>query len=278
VSSLELAEFQRAAVETICERLTNAGGSRRFLLADEVGLGKTVVARGVIDELLRRRRGRELVVVYLCSNTEIADQNRTKLAPNAQPSLRRITQLAWSQSRRQPQLYSFLPARRCPRAQDGLGQRCCSSWFTAFSSRISGRVSGGSISDAAPVKSWKAGTSSPSCGWVQSQARRAAAGSPRSGKADRVDGATLVLSEVLRGEVDQFKPTDAGSQARNLIVECFTAPRARFSTIYSSWSFDGPAVPGSDRGGDQPQSIAARLFEGVRRPLSATPYTCLPWT
>ena len=110
MSSLELAEFQRAAVETICERLTNAGGSRRFLLADEVGLGKTVVARGVIDELLRRRRGRELVVVYLCSNTEIADQNRTKLAPNAPPSLRRITQLAWStKAGDNLQLYSFTP-------------------------------------------------------------------------------------------------------------------------------------------------------------------------
>ena len=110
MSSVKLAEFQSAAVETICERLTDTGGSRRFLLADEVGLGKTVVARGVIEELIRRRRGRELVVVYLCSNSEIADQNRTKLAPNAPPSLRRITQLAWSASNTgKLQLYSFTP-------------------------------------------------------------------------------------------------------------------------------------------------------------------------
>jgi len=53
MSSLKLAEFQRAAVETICERLMDSCGSRRFLLADEVGLGKTVVARGVIEELMR---------------------------------------------------------------------------------------------------------------------------------------------------------------------------------------------------------------------------------
>ena len=110
MSSVKLASFQSAAVETICERLTDTGGSRRFLLADEVGLGKTVVARGVIEELIRRRRGRELVVVYLCSNSEIADQNRTKLAPNAPPSLRRITQLAWSASNTENlQLYSFTP-------------------------------------------------------------------------------------------------------------------------------------------------------------------------
>lgn len=58
MSDIALAEFQSAAVETICNRLTDRGGSRRFLLADEVGLGKTVVARGVIDDLLRRRRGK----------------------------------------------------------------------------------------------------------------------------------------------------------------------------------------------------------------------------
>lgn len=47
----ELQEFQAAAVQRICDQLNAENGSRRFLLADEVGLGKTMVARGVIDEL-----------------------------------------------------------------------------------------------------------------------------------------------------------------------------------------------------------------------------------
>src|SRR5438309_469483 len=87
-------EFQQAAVTNITDRLLDREGSRRFLLADEVGLGKTMVARGVLDEMRRRRRGHDLVVVYLCSNAEIADQNRTRLDPAAGPPIRRITQLA----------------------------------------------------------------------------------------------------------------------------------------------------------------------------------------
>ena len=50
-----LAAFQRAAVDHIVDRLRDRQGSRRFLLADEVGLGKTVVARGVIDRMAKGR-------------------------------------------------------------------------------------------------------------------------------------------------------------------------------------------------------------------------------
>src|SRR6185436_2892683 len=104
-----MAEFQLAAVNTICDRLLDRSGSRRFLLADEVGLGKTIVARGVLQELIRRRR-RDLVVVYLCSNSEIADQNRRKLDPDAGKPIQRITQLAYGE---RPEgalkLYSFTP-------------------------------------------------------------------------------------------------------------------------------------------------------------------------
>ena len=110
MSDLNLAEFQQAAVDTICDRLLDRRGPRRFLLADEVGLGKTIVARGVIEELMRRRRERDFVVVYLCSNGEIADQNRQKLDPGAGKPIRRITQLA---REKRPEgklkLYSFTP-------------------------------------------------------------------------------------------------------------------------------------------------------------------------
>src|SRR5205823_1226357 len=53
-------------------------GPRRFLVADEVGLGKTVVARTIIQELIKRRR-RPLVAFYVSSNLNIAHQNRGKL-------------------------------------------------------------------------------------------------------------------------------------------------------------------------------------------------------
>lgn len=37
--------FQEAAIRIACESFNTATGSRRFLVADEVGLGKTVVAQ-----------------------------------------------------------------------------------------------------------------------------------------------------------------------------------------------------------------------------------------
>src|SRR5947209_9486737 len=70
--------FQLATAEAALQTLTAQDGLRRFLVADEVGLGKTVVARTIIQELIKRRR-RPVVVFYVSSNLNIAHQNRTKL-------------------------------------------------------------------------------------------------------------------------------------------------------------------------------------------------------
>jgi hypothetical protein len=70
--------FQLATAQAALQTLTSDDGPRRFLVADEVGLGKTVVARTIIQELLKRRR-RPLVVFYVSSNLNIAHQNRAKL-------------------------------------------------------------------------------------------------------------------------------------------------------------------------------------------------------
>jgi hypothetical protein len=112
----ELAIFQQAAIDHISKRLRDRSGSRRFLLADEVGLGKTIVASEVIQRLSarRRRRGRSFVVVYLCSNAEIAEQNRKKLDKSARRPLRRVTELAMQEREHQGEtgevrLYSFTP-------------------------------------------------------------------------------------------------------------------------------------------------------------------------
>lgn len=70
-----LAEFQRRTVQVALERL-EADGPRRFLVADEVGLGKTIIARSVAEGLRRNRR--RLNVMYLCPSLEIVGQNRLK--------------------------------------------------------------------------------------------------------------------------------------------------------------------------------------------------------
>ena len=55
-----------------------AQGSRRFLVADEVGLGKTIVASGIIERI-SARRSTPLRVFYVCSNLAIATQNLARL-------------------------------------------------------------------------------------------------------------------------------------------------------------------------------------------------------
>jgi hypothetical protein len=77
-----LKDFQRATAEYAFERLYNAPDpTHRFLVADEVGLGKTHVARGVIalavDKLWETTR--RIDVIYICSNGAIARQNINKL-------------------------------------------------------------------------------------------------------------------------------------------------------------------------------------------------------
>ncbi|MDQ7864879.1 hypothetical protein RCO48_38570 [Peribacillus frigoritolerans] len=55
----------------------------RVLVADEVGLGKTMIARGVIAKMARYHRytlkDDLFKVVYVCSNQSIAGQNLAKL-------------------------------------------------------------------------------------------------------------------------------------------------------------------------------------------------------
>lgn len=70
--------FQRATVKQALRSLQRPGGPRRYLVADEVGLGKTVVARTIIQEMMKGRR-KPLVVFYVSSNLNIAHQNRRKL-------------------------------------------------------------------------------------------------------------------------------------------------------------------------------------------------------
>ncbi|MDE3259558.1 MAG: helicase-related protein [Gemmatimonadota bacterium] len=77
-----LKSFQRRTVEHAFHRLFTAKDSTgRFLVADEVGLGKTLVARGIIaltiDHLWTDVE--RIDIVYICSNASIARSNLPKL-------------------------------------------------------------------------------------------------------------------------------------------------------------------------------------------------------
>jgi hypothetical protein len=74
-----LTGFQRNSVEHVIERFYGPDRAKRFLIADETGLGKTMVARGVIARTIEKLEHDPTVdridIVYVCSNTDIAHQN-----------------------------------------------------------------------------------------------------------------------------------------------------------------------------------------------------------
>lgn len=78
-----LKDFQRCTVDYAYHRLYDAEDCvDRFLVADETGLGKTYVARGIIARIVDRLwEGpmQSIDIVYICSNSSIAGQNVRKL-------------------------------------------------------------------------------------------------------------------------------------------------------------------------------------------------------
>jgi hypothetical protein len=71
--------FQEATIRAVMDAFSVADGTRRYLVADEPGLGKTVVARGVIQAMKASKRRDPLVVFYVCSSQSIASQNVQQL-------------------------------------------------------------------------------------------------------------------------------------------------------------------------------------------------------
>jgi hypothetical protein len=78
-----LKDFQQETVEFLYHRMYREN-SLRMLVADEVGLGKTIVARGLLARIVQARmesKEAPLRVVYICSNLVIAKENLAKLYP-----------------------------------------------------------------------------------------------------------------------------------------------------------------------------------------------------
>lgn len=75
-------DFQEATAQRIFEVFKNEG-QNRVLLADEVGLGKTIIAKTVIEKVSQWHKDDLkddfFKVVYICSNANIAKQNSRKL-------------------------------------------------------------------------------------------------------------------------------------------------------------------------------------------------------
>lgn len=99
--------FQRDAVEHVVDRLFRSSGSTgRFLVADETGLGKSIVARGVIASAIAELQEVDHIgridVVYICSSSDLARQNLQRLNVTGAPHIgitSRLTLLARESSR-----------------------------------------------------------------------------------------------------------------------------------------------------------------------------------
>ncbi len=90
-----LKDFQQRTVDYVSQRMLDEG-ARRFLVADEVGLGKTLIARGVIANTVERLQSEgvgRIDVVYVCSNQEIAKQNLDRLRLPGHAAGSRLTRI-----------------------------------------------------------------------------------------------------------------------------------------------------------------------------------------
>lgn len=119
-----LKDFQLKTVEYVYEQLY-AKNRSKMLIADEVGLGKTIVAKGIIAkafEKFQRENNKEVFnVIYICSNLALARQNLKKLnfsgnnaAIDYSEEDDRITSLAYISAKEEKQfplrIKAFTPA------------------------------------------------------------------------------------------------------------------------------------------------------------------------
>lgn len=78
-----LKDFQVRTVNHVFRRMYDSEKpATKFLVADEVGLGKTLVARGIVAKAiahLQRENTKRIDVIYICSNADIAAQNIRRL-------------------------------------------------------------------------------------------------------------------------------------------------------------------------------------------------------
>ncbi|ABE32085.1 DEAD/DEAH box helicase family protein [Paraburkholderia xenovorans LB400] len=126
-----LKDFQRDTVEYVFERMFDeTQPATRFLVADEVGLGKTMIAKGVVAKTIDRytHTNERIDIVYVCSSIEIAAQNIRRLRLPGQPDMSKANRLTLlplytrELARNAVNLIGFTPGTALP-SNNGAGRR-----------------------------------------------------------------------------------------------------------------------------------------------------------
>jgi hypothetical protein len=127
--------FQLATIDAAWQQLTSNSGPKRFMVADEVGLGKTIVAQQIVRRFLDAKNDRPIVAFYVCGSLPLASQNSKKLLevlPNteerrrARSSVDRLTMipLAPLLTSRHLHLYAITPGTSLPKLRGpGYGRK-----------------------------------------------------------------------------------------------------------------------------------------------------------
>ncbi|WP_145477605.1 helicase-related protein [Stenotrophomonas rhizophila] len=108
-----LKQFQLKTVNYAFRRMyEDAEPVSRFLVADEVGLGKTQVAKGLIARVVAHKaaEARRMDIIYICSNAAIASQNLSRLRLGSARTVVRASRL------------TLLPLALGPSADGGLDE------------------------------------------------------------------------------------------------------------------------------------------------------------
>ena len=144
-----LKAFQRKTVDYVAKRLlTDPDAVRHFLVADEVGLGKTMVARGVIARTVESLQDTvpRIDIVYICSNGAIAKQNvarlnvmggeRTRVLPTRLTMLALELAKAGGIKREGVNFFSLTPGTSLDLKQGGGRQEECALIYRLIRSRF----------------------------------------------------------------------------------------------------------------------------------------------
>ncbi|WP_232503299.1 helicase-related protein [Xenorhabdus bovienii] len=92
-----LKDFQQRTVNYVFQQFYGDRQQNRFLVADEVGLGKTMVARGIIAKTIEHLQDKvdRIDIIYICSNAAIATQNIKRLNVSNETQFSHSTRLTF---------------------------------------------------------------------------------------------------------------------------------------------------------------------------------------